>query len=94
MEKRYTGIAPLIIEVDDITKISGEALDDLQCGDIVVKVTGDQRHCYHVSYKQEKHGICISYFDASTVETVSYDYTEGHWVYNSTDKGDIPPHEA
>ena len=73
------------VEVFDITAISDEILNLLQCGDIVVKKTGNLRHCYHVSYKEEKHGICISYFDASCVETVSYDFVEGHWAYNSTD---------
>ena len=73
------------VEVSNITAISDDILNFLQCGDIVVKKTGNLRHCYHVSYKEEKHGICISYFAAGYLETVSYDYVDGHWVYNSTD---------
>lgn len=80
-------------EVEDITAISGEILSQLKPGDVVIKVTGEQKHSYRVSYKQEGHGICLTYVDASTAETVSYDFTDGEWVYNSTDKGDIPPHQ-
>jgi len=43
-------------------------------------------HAYICTYKEDKAGICLSYFDASGIETVSYDYTDGAWVYNSTDK--------
>ena len=42
-----------------------------------------------VSYKKDDTGMCLTYADASVVETQSYDYTEGHWVYNSEDKGTI-----
>jgi hypothetical protein len=52
-----------------------------------IKVTGKQRHLYNVSYKGEGvgEGICMTYVDASVVETVSYDYTADGWAYNSTD---------
>ena len=73
------------IEVKDITKMTDYKINKLECGDIVAKNTNGQHHCYIVSYKQDGVGICLTYTDASVVETVSYDYTEGHWVYNSTD---------
>lgn len=69
----------------NITGLSDEILDSLKCGDVVAKKTGNQEHCYIVTYKEEKHGICLSYFNAGYTETVSYDYTANHWVYNSTD---------
>jgi hypothetical protein len=34
-------------------------------------------------------GLCLTYTDASTVETVSYDHSESGWAYNSTDKTNI-----
>lgn len=76
------------VEVTDINNIDGETLDNLQCGDKVIKITGKQKHLYVVSYKGEGvgEGICLTYCDASLVETVSYDLTENGWVYNSTDK--------
>lgn len=76
-------------EVTDITAIDGEILDNLQCGDKIVKVTGKQKHLYVVSYKGEGvgEGICLTYADAAGTETVSYDLTADGWVYNSTDKG-------
>lgn len=80
------------IEVDDITALTGEQLDALEIGAKVAKKTGTAQHLYIVSYKDaENGGLCLTYTDASTVETVSYDHTESGWAYNSTDKGSIPP---
>jgi len=75
-------------EVEDITAIDGAILDTLQVGDKVAKITGKQKHLYTVSYKGEGvgEGICLTYADASLIETVSYDFTDSGWVYNSTDK--------
>lgn len=91
------GLAPILkslvgVEVTDITAIPGDVLDALEVGDRVVKITGKQKHSYIVSYKGEGvgQGICLSYFDAVNTETVSYDFTDSGWVYNSTDKGAIP----
>ncbi len=88
MEKIYTGICPLRVVVDDITAISGRTLEDLQCGDLVVKETIEDgkalHHCYIVSHRQAT-GMCLTYADASCVETVSYDKVDGVWTYNSTD---------
>ena len=80
------------IEVDDITALTGEQLDALEIGAKVAKKTGTAKHLYVVSYKDaENGGLCLTYTDASTVETVSYDHTESGWAYNSTDKGSITP---
>jgi len=80
------------IEVEDITALTGEQLDALEVGAKVAKKTGTAKHLYIVSYKDaENGGLCLTYTDASTVETVSYDHTESGWAYNSTDKGSIPP---
>lgn len=90
-------LAPILnalvgVEVEDIENIDAKILDELECGDKVIKVTGNDKHAYFVTYKAEVGGgICLSYFDATTVETVSYDRTESGWAYNSTDKGSIPP---
>lgn len=75
------------IEVSDITALTDEQLDALTPGSIVVKITGNQKHTYIVSYKGEGvgEGICISYNAAGYGETVSYDRTESGWAYNSTD---------
>jgi len=75
-------------EVTDINSIDGTILDALQCGDQVVKITGKYNHLYTVSYKGDGvgQGICLTYVAAGLIETVSYDYTENGWVYNSTDK--------
>ena len=81
------------IEVEDITAMTAEQLDALECGDKVIKVTGKQRHLYLVSYKGEGagEGICLSYNAAGYGETVSYDRTESGWAYNSTDHTTLTP---
>lgn len=77
------------IEVEDITALTDDQLNALECGSKVVKVTGKQKHAYWVSYKGEGvgQGLCLTYADAAGTETVSYDFTDDGWVYNSTDKG-------
>lgn len=78
------------IEVNDITALTGAQLDALEVGAKVAKKTGTAKHLYVVSYKDaENGGLCLTYTDASTVETVSYDHTESGWAYNSTDKTNI-----
>ena len=71
----------------DITDLTDEQLDALNVGDKVAKKTGTAEHIYTVTYKDaENGGLCLTYMDASVVETVSYDHTESGWAYNSTDK--------
>ena len=75
----------LPLEVEDIENMTTEQINGLKAGQFVVKKTGDQKHTYIVSYKEDEQGICLTYTDASCVETISYDYTEGEWVFNSKD---------
>lgn len=76
---------PFKLQVSNIQQLTDEQINGLKVGDVIAKKTGNQFHSYRVSYKEDKQGICLTYSDASLVETVSYDYVEGHWVYNSTD---------
>ena len=57
------------------------------CNECVFKFLAKQKHAYRVSYKGEGvgEGLCLTYVDASCVETVSYDFTAEGWAYNSTD---------
>lgn len=81
------GYTPDPFEVADITKLTNEQLDALKVGGKVAKATGTARHLYTVTYKDaENGGICLTYLDASVVETVSYDHSASGWTYNSTDK--------
>lgn len=79
-----------VVDTNNITTLSDEVCNALKCGDMVNKVDSTGKHSYRVSYKKDEGGMCLTYSDASCVETVSYDYTEGHWVYNSTDVTQIP----
>ena len=73
------------LEVTNITNLTNYQIDKLEVGDVVAKNTNGQYHYYIVSYKQENVGICLTYTDATYLETISYDYVEGNWVYNSQD---------
>lgn len=79
---------PKRIYVDNIQTISGTILEDLKCGDVVVKHTveggKDLYHTYVVTHKQAT-GICITYFACGYLETISYDKIEGVWTFNSKD---------
>lgn len=77
--------------VSNIAALTDEEINSLEAGDIVVKKTGNQKHAYIVTYKEDKQGICLTYADATYIETVSYDYTAGHWVYNSKDSIELQP---
>lgn len=74
-------------KVADVKNIDGEILSQLKCGDVVIKEDASGEHAYIVSYKKEYVGICLTYTDASVVETQSYDWdVEAGWIYNSEDK--------
>lgn len=90
----YVGIKeeknrPMRYEVENIQAIDFGILEALEAGDEVIKITKEgtntHRHTYIVSYKEQHVGICMTYSAAGYLETVSYDYTDGDWVYNSTD---------
>lgn len=74
-----------VVDTEDITTLSDEVCNALKCGDMINKVDSTGKHSYRVSYKKDEVGMCLTYSDASCVETISYDYTAGHWVYNSKD---------
>jgi len=79
----YKGVA--ILEVTNITTLTTAQINALAAGDVVLKNEDGNKHTYVVSYKEDGVGICLTYTDATLVETVSYDYTNNEWVYNSTD---------
>ena len=72
------------IVVTDMEALTGEQIEALQAGDMVVKrdATGD--HSYRVSYKGAT-GICLTYSDCENVETIAYEKVEGAWTYDSKD---------
>ena len=82
------------VVITNIKSISDDILNSLKAGDIVLKEDSTGKHAYVVSFKKDGTGICLTYTDASCVETVSYDYTGGHWVYNSTDITLLDMHSA
>lgn len=64
--------------VEDIEKLSAKQLDELRCGDVVIKQSGTEQHAYHVAYKDDtKHEISLVYADAWNVEEIYYDKSVG-----------------
>ena len=70
--------------VDNVKTMSTETINALRCGDVVIKEDASGQHAYIVTYKGET-GICLTYTDASCVETQSYDLVDDEWEYNSQD---------
>lgn len=88
MEKKYIGIPQVVIETDDVEKLSQKACEQLKCGDVVVKLTISEGkklyHTYQVSHKQAT-GLCFTYSACGYLETISYDKIDGVWTFNSKD---------
>ena len=74
-----------VLEVSDVKALSNSQIDLLRCGDYLVKKDASGEHAYKVTFKSDT-GMCITYHDASVIETQSYDKVDGVWVYNSEDK--------
>ena len=77
-----------ILEVEDIEALTDEQLENLKAGDIVLKLTNNMKHTYIVTYKEDRVGLCLSYFDFGYSETVSYDYDSENeaWTLNDVER--------
>lgn len=87
--KTRSNMPLFVVECTDIKALSNSQIDLLRCGDYLVKKDASGEHAYKVTYKSDT-GICLTYHDASVVETQSYDKVDGDWVYNSEDKSVLP----
>ena len=72
--------------VTDIEDIPQSILANLKAGDTVLKQDATGKHTYLCSYKKDDEGLCLTYTDASVVETVSYDLVDSVWTFNSTER--------
>ena len=77
--------ATIKLNVSNVKTLTNADIESLNCGDVVVKEDASGKHPYLVSFKSAT-GICLTYVDASLVETQSYDKVNNNWVYNSEDK--------
>lgn len=79
------------LEVEDIEALTDEQLENLKAGDIVLKLTDGMKHTYIVTYKEDRVGLCLSYFDFGYSETVSYDYDSEFeaWTLNDVERLNI-----
>ena len=83
--KTRSNMPLFVIECEDVKALSNSQIDLLRCGDYLVKKDASGEHAYKVTFKSDT-GMCITYHDASVIETQSYDKVDGNWVYNSEDK--------
>ena len=83
--KTRSNMPLFVLEVSDVKALSNSQIDLLRCGDYLVKKDASGEHAYKVTFKSDT-GMCLTYHDASVIETQSYDKVEGNWVYNSEDK--------
>ena len=77
--------ATVKLNVSNIKSLSNDDIESLKCGDVVLKEDASGKHAYLVTFRNDT-GICLTYVDASVVETQSYDKSGNNWVYNSEDK--------
>ena len=90
MEKIYTGIAPLIIETDDITALSQSVLADLSNGDIVVLKDENGKLTFVCSQRKELNKMSFSSVSASKVVEVEYECDENDkWSYSKTTETEL-----
>ena len=87
--KTRSNMPLFVVETDNVKALSNSQIDLLRCGDYLVKKDASGEHAYKVTFKSDT-GMCLTYMDASVVETQSYDKVDGNWVYNSEDKSDLP----
>lgn len=71
--------------VSNIKQLTSQECNNIEKGDIVIKEDSTGGHAYICTFKKDGVGMCLTYTDASCVETISYDYVDGAWVYNSMD---------
>lgn len=83
--KTRSNMPLFVLECEDIKALSNSQIDLLRCGDYLVKKDASGEHAYKVTFKSDT-GLCLTYHDASVIETQSYDKVDGNWVYNSEDK--------
>ena len=76
--------APQQIEVSNIKALTSDQCEALKPGDVVIKITGTDKHSYRVSYKGQT-GLCLTYSDCENVETVAYEKENDAWAWDSTD---------
>ena len=86
--KTRSNMPLFVLEVSDVKALSNSQIDLLRCGDWLVKKDASGEHPYQVTFKKEGVGMCLTYHDASVIETQSYDWNNSlkKWVYNIEDK--------
>lgn len=73
-------------EVADVEALSNAQCQLLKPGHVVIKVTGNERHTYVVSYKDEVKGeMSLTYTDHQNTEEVYYEVRNNVWTFVQKD---------
>lgn len=93
VEKMKKNDLAIVSTTDNIKTLTTSDINKLRAGDIVLKEDESGKHAYVVSYKKDGTGICLTYTDATYIETISYDYNNvtKEWAYNSMDATEVQP---
>ena len=90
IDRPIAPVEPPVMEVNDITALTAQQLDSLKPGDSVIKITGNEKHAYTVSYKDSTKGeLSLVYADHNNVEEVYFEKVEGVWTYIITENTHI-----
>ena len=74
MEKIRYGVVNAMVETTDIEHLPAEVLDQLDCGDFVIKVSGSEKHLYQVKYCDKvKNEIALVYCDYHSIEELYWE---------------------
>ena len=80
MAKISYGVVNAMVETDDIEHLHAEVLEQLDCGDFVIKNTGSAKHLYQVKYRDRAiEEIALVYCDYHTIEELYYEKGESGW---------------
>lgn len=77
---------PRIFVVQDFAELNDASINLMECGDIVLKQTGNERHSYVLAYLDRTGGECsFVYTDHENVEEVYFEKVNNVWTYIQTD---------
>lgn len=84
MDKKFIGIAQTVIRTTDVKKIGNLICDELNCGDVVIKVENDKKQStYQVIYKTDTN-LSFCYCDNEKAIIVKYEKVGGVWAWKSS----------
>ena len=80
MAKISYGVVNAMVETTDIEHLPAEVLDQLDCGDFVIKSENGSKYLYQVKYCDKvKNEIALVYCDYHSIEELYWEKGESGW---------------